>query len=477
MQRPAAPSGQHPPWRPHPNTRMAQSARKDKVTRIDAKKAAGLSHQQLLAHYLSARKARMLTVIALLFFVAWFLIFIFQPSPKYELSDGHGVPIGTDNFMRMLEALSDAQFDWHSSVEALPNGENFYAAELEAIRNAKRSVNLEAYIMHRGKVAQQFVDALAERARAGVKVNVVLDGVGSFSTHKAYFQPVTDAGGQVSFYHPISWTTWLHYNNRTHRELLVVDGETAFAGGAGIADYWMYPDKEKERWRDSVFRFHGDVVNSFQGTFTENWVDASGKVLNGPEYFPDIPPQGDTPVLVVNSTPSQGGSTRVRVLYEALLGSAKKRIYITTPYFLPDRGLMKLLITAKQDRHLDVRVLVPGKGSDHMMTRSSSRGLYGKLLEAGIPIYEYQPGMLHAKILLVDDDWAVVGSTNFDNRSFGLNDELSITVRNAALAQQLTDQFNHDLSRSELVTLEKWKKRPVWDRIFEWAGWIISRHE
>jgi cardiolipin synthase len=299
------------------------------------------------------------------------------------------------------------------------------------------------------------------------------------STRRSYFQPVLDAGGHVAFYHKMSWTTWLHYNNRTHRELLVIDGEVAFAGGAGVADYWMYPDNGKPRWRDSVFRFRGDVVNSLQGTFTENWVDATGKVLNGPEYYPDIVVPSDAPakVMVVNSTPSQGGSTRARVLYEALLGSAQKRIYVTTPYFLPDQGLMKLLIEAKRDRHLDVKVLVPGAKSDHLMTRASSRGLYGKLLDAGVEIYEYQPTMLHAKILLVDDDFAVVGSTNFDNRSFGINDELSVCIREPGVAAQLTQQFAQDLAQADRVTRDKWEHRPIWDRGFEWAGWIISRHE
>ena len=459
---------------------MATTARKTNVHRIDKhERYRGLSREHLLAHYISARKARMIAIIAILVFVAWFLVFLFQPEPEYKLSDdGSGVPIGTDNYMRMMQALADAQWDGHSSVEVLANGENYYPAELDAIRHAKKSINLEAYIFHKGKLAKEFVDALAERARAGVKVNIVLDGVGSFSTPRSYFQPLLDAGGQLAFYHHISWTNWLRYNNRTHRELLVVDGEVAFAGGAGIADYWMYPDKDKPRWRDSVFRFRGDVVNSLQGTFSENWVDASGVVLNGPEYYPDTRAvDGPAQALVVNSTPSQGGSTRARTMYEALLGSARKRIYLTTPYFLPDKGLMKLLVEAKRDRHLDVKVLVPGAKSDHLMTRASSRGLYGKLLDAGVEIYEYQPSMLHAKILLVDDDFSVVGSTNFDNRSFGINDELSVCIRDASLAERLTQDFAHDLAQAERVTREKWQHRPIWDRGFEWAGWIISRHE
>ncbi|HSE50045.1 MAG TPA: phospholipase D-like domain-containing protein [Terriglobales bacterium] len=457
---------------------MATTARKPKVRRIDSsEKFKRLSHQDLLAHYISARKARVITAIAIVLFLAWLLVFLLQPAPNYRLSDGRGIAIGAPEFERMLEALADGHFDRNSSVEVLSNGENYYPAELEAIRNARQSVNLEAYIFKKGKIAQQFVDALAERARAGVKVNVLIDGVGSFSTSKGYFQKLLDAGGEVQFYHPIRWNTWLRYNNRTHRELLVIDGEVAFAGGAGIADHWLEGEKDHPRWRDTMFRFRGDAVNSLQGTFVENWVESCGVVLNSARFFPGVEREGKVPVLVVNSTPSQSNATRARVLYQALLGSAQRRIYITTPYFLPDKALMEVLITAKRDRHLDVKVLVPGKKSDHMMTRSSSRGLYGKLLEAGVEIYEYQPSMLHAKVMLVDDDWVVVGSTNFDNRSFGINDELSVTARSAELAERLTADFARDLAQSERVTLESWKHRPFWQRGFEWAGWLISRHE
>src|SRR4051812_1112670 len=213
------------------------------------------SYEDLLAHYLRARTARMITVIALIIFIAWFLVFIFQPGPSYELTDGHSVPFGSDTYMHMLEALGDAHFDHHATVEVFANGENFYPAELETIRGAKRSVNFEAYIFEKGKVAQQFIDALAERARAGVKVNVVVDAVGSMTTPKRYFKPVIDAGGKVEWYHPLRWNHWLHFNNRTHRELLVVDGEIAMAGGAGVADHWLYGKKDKPRWRDSFFRF------------------------------------------------------------------------------------------------------------------------------------------------------------------------------------------------------------------------------
>jgi len=456
---------------------MAKGARRTKVRSIEtgARFRRG-TRRDLLAGYLSARKARMITAVAILIFLAWFLIFLLQPAPAYRLSSGQGLAIGTPEFQRMLEALADADFDRHSSVEVLTNGESYYPAMLEAIGSAQKSVNLEAYIFKPGRVADQFLQALTERARAGVKVNVLLDGVGSFFTRKSYFRALEEAGGRVEWYHPVGWTTWLRYNKRTHRELLVVDGEVAFAGGAGVADHWLDGEKKRPRWRDTMFRLRGEAVNSLQGTFTENWVEASGEVLNTAAYFP-APPAGEQPALVVNSTPQQGNATRARVLYEVLLGSATRRIYITTPYFLPDKGLVKLLVTAKRDRHLDVKVLVPGAKSDHLMTRSSSRRLYGELLEAGVEIYEYQPSMLHAKVLLVDDDWAVVGSTNFDNRSFGINDELNVVVHDAEVAERLTADFARDLAQSQRVTLESWKDRPVWQRGFEWAGWLISRQQ
>lgn len=458
----------------------AQPVRTSKVRSIDSGRAAKggrRSRKDILADFLRARTARVIAAIAIVIFAAWFLIFLFQPGPEYKLGDGESVPIGSPEFMRMLEALADAQFDRQSSVEVLANGETFYRAELEAIRSARRSINLEAYIFQRGLVAEEFVQALAERARAGVKINLVLDAVGSFSTRKQDLRPLLDAGGQVSWYHPLRWTTWLRFNNRTHRELLIVDGEIAFAGGAGFADHWLHAKKGRPRWRDTMFRFRGAAVNSFQGTFVENWVESSGVIMNGSEYFPGIQAEGSTPVMVVNSTPSQGNSTRARVLYQALLASARRRIYVTTPYFLPDRSLMETLIRARRDRGLDVKVLVPGKRSDHAMTRSSSRGLYGKLLEAGVEIYEYEPSMLHVKVLLVDDEWSLVGSTNFDNRSFGLNDEISVLARDPALSRRLTQDFEHDLAQSRRVTLAEWKSRPLWQRVFERAGWIISRHQ
>jgi cardiolipin synthase len=320
------------------------------------------------------------------------------------------------------------------------------------------------------------VAALTDRARNGVKVRLTVDAMGSFSTPKRYFKELRNAKGAMEFYHPLRWNTWMRSNYRTHRELLVIDGNTAFIGGAGIADHWLKRVKKDPQWRDEMFRVRGDAVRGLQGAYLENWLESSGELLAGEQYFPKQPQVGNATCLVVTSTPSRGGSTRARVLFQALLAGAKKSIQVTTPYFLPDKSLRDELINAKQ-RGVNVRVMVPGAKSDHLMTRSSSRRVYGPLLQAGVEIHEYQPSMLHAKILVVDGVWSVLGSTNFDNRSFGLNDEINLAVLDPQLANYLTEEFNGDVQKANTVTYEQWKKRPLWERAVEPFGALLERQQ
>jgi cardiolipin synthase A/B len=407
-----------------------------------------------------------------------FLIFLalFAPGLHYKVSSPSSQPLDSEAFLRTLEALTDAKIHRRTNFDVLTNGEEFYEAMLNAIRQAQRSINLEAYIFKRGKIAQQFIDALTERATAGVKVNVALDALGSFSTTDSYFKSLTDAGGTLSWYHPLRGNTWPRYNNRTHRELLVIDGKIGFIGGAGIADHWYCGDKKNPRWRDTVLRVDGDCAVSLQSTFAENWLEAQGEILIGDEYFPDHACAEGDAVMVVNSSPSAGGSTRARVLFQTLVASAKKSIYITTPYFLPDISLRHELVRAVQ-RGIEVKVVTPGRKSDHALTRTSSRRLYGELLRAGARIFEYSPSMIHAKILIIDGLWAVVGSTNFDNRSFGINDEVNLAVSASRLADRLERDFETDMAESKEITLEEWKHRPVVERAHEVLGWILERQQ
>jgi len=405
------------------------------------------------------------------------IVALFDPGLRYRVFASSSESNDSDDFLHMLEALVDAKVNQTTRLTVLTNGPTFYEAELEAIRGAERSVNLEAYIFQKGEIGQRFVTALTERSQAGVTVNVVLDGVGSAGVGKNFFSDLKKAGGNVVWYNGMKWNKLPHFNNRTHRELLVVDGRTAFIGGAGVADHWFKDKSKHPRWRDTMVKVEGDAVPHLQATFAENWLESCGEVLFGPDHFvrQECERQGD--VLIVNSTPSGGGATRARMLFQVLLASATKTIHITTPYFLPDRSVIDELVRAVRERNVEVVVLVPGKRSDHMLTRSSSRHAYGKLLKAGASIHEYETSMIHAKILLIDSIWGVVGSTNFDNRSFGINDEVNLAARDPDFTQRLQQDFAKDLACSRKVTYQEWKRRPVLERAPELLGWVLERQQ
>lgn len=418
-----------------------------------------------------------LGIVALVLVGSSILGGLIGPTPKYKLTDRTELPPNdSDRFLEIVEALTDAEVNHSGKVEVLTNGPAFYPAELEAIRNARQSVNLEAYIFHKGEIARQYVEALAERARAGIRVNLVLDAFGSTGTGKSFLAPLIDAGGKVGWYNGPQWYRLMHLDNRTHRELMIVDGRIGFIGGAGIADQWYSGTKGNLRWRDSYMRVEGEAVYNLQATFAENWLAVSGELLTGDEYFSRVHCDHPLIAMVVNSTPTVGGSTRARILFQLLLASARHSISITTPYFLPDKSLMQELCRAIE-RGLRVRILVPGRKSDHMLTRSTSRAGYGELLKAGAEVYEYQPAMIHAKMLCVDDLWVVIGSTNFDNRSFGINDEVNLAIRDANVALQVENDMALDLEQSRRISLEEWKHRPVTERATELMGLVFERQQ
>ena len=415
--------------------------------------------------------------IASLVLAAYLLGGIVGSSPEYRINGAQEMlPNHSRDFLNLLEALSDAKANRTGNLEIIANGPNFYPAILDAMRAAQRSICLEAYVFHKGEIARQYVETLAERARAGVEVNLTLDAFGSANAGKSFFRPLLEAGGRVRRYNGLSWYRILRIDNRTHREIVIIDGKTAFVGGAGVADQWYTGVRGNPRWRDTMVRVEGEAVPNLQATFAENWLASSGELLVREAYFPVIQCPNPTTSLVVNSTPTVGGSTRARVLFQLLLASARQTIDLTTPYFLPDQSLMRELCRAVE-RGVKLRILVPGRKADHLLTRSTSRGGYGPLLEAGAEVYEYQPSMIHAKILCVDRLWAVVGSTNFDNRSFGINDEVNLAVRDPAVAQRLENDMANDLAQSRRISLEDWRRRPVSERATELLGWVIARQQ
>lgn len=404
------------------------------------------------------------------------LLALFEPGLPYRMAGGADSPTDSAEFAHLLALVGDAHLYKDSVFEVLTNGDQFYEMELKAIASSRNFICLEAYIFQKGQIANRYIEALAERARAGVEVRIVLDAVGSFNTWRSTFRKLLAAGGQVRWYNPLRWYNLGRYDNRTHRELLIVDGAVAFIGGAGVADHWYMSRGSKKRWRDTMVAVRGQAVDSLQSIFAENWLESSGELLSSCKYYPANEAEGNSRAMVINSTPTSGRSTRARMLFQILIANARQSIHITTPYFLPDRSVRRALIEALT-RGVEIKILVPGQQSDHLLTRRASRRLYGSLLRNGAQIYEYQPSMIHTKSVVVDGTWSVVGSTNFDSRSFSINDEVNVAAFDEGLSARLEEDFRADLGVSRRITYEAWRTRPVIERANELLGWLIERQE
>ena len=389
-------------------------------------------------------------------------------------------PLDSRGFVNYLSAIVNARLFAAGELEVLNTGAAIYAAELEAVRAAKKSIHLEAYLFLRGRAGDEALRVLTERARAGVAVRIVVDRIGSLFTPYSYFKELRAAGGHVHWYQPIAWYTLKRFNNRTHRDILVVDGEVAFVGGVGVADFWLGPAGGGRPWRDTMVRVQGELVKGLQTSFAENWLEAAGEVLPESEFTQrqanarEAYALGERVGMVVNSTPSAGRATRARLLFQILIASARESIHICSPYFLPDRSLLAELERAAR-RGVPVSILTPGRWNNHPITRLASRRRYGRLLAAGAEIHEYQPAMIHAKVFIVDRLWCVVGSTNFDNRSFGLNDEVNLAVLDPHLAELLERDFAADLALSRAITLDEWRERSYAERALALGARLLER--
>jgi len=368
-------------------------------------------------------------------------------------------------FLQTMHALTGAAVSAGNRVEVLKNGVRFFPSMLAAIKVAKKTINLEFYIYWDGEIGRVFAEALAERARAGVAVKVILDAVGSVRMSQTLIDFMSRNGVDVEWYHPLRWYTLSRANHRTHRKLLIVDGEVGFTGGTGIADEWLGDAESKEHWRETMIRVEGPVVTQMQFAFMDNWVKSRGELLTGLDYFPAVPPRGNHLTQVIKSSPAEGSSS-VKLLYIISIVSAVRSIFIANAYFLPDADTVRALEGAVR-RGVDVRVIVPGEFTDVPIVRQASRWHYESLLRHGIRIFEYQPTMMHAKTMVVDGLWTTIGSSNFDDRSFRLNDEVNVNVYDAEVAAEMEAMFRDDLAKSEEVKLGKWFRRPAFDRMKE----------
>ncbi|KRD56167.1 cardiolipin synthase [Acidovorax sp. Root275] len=377
-------------------------------------------------------------------------------------------------FERALGSLLGPGIVGGNKVTELLNGDQIFPPMLAAIQAAQKSVTFETYIYWSGDIGKQFADALSERARAGVPVHVLLDWVGSAKMEESYLAEMKEAGVQIEKFHKPHWYNLARLNNRTHRKLLVVDGQVGFTGGVGIAPEWTGHAQDPEHWRDSHYLVRGPAVAQMQATFLDNWLKVTGKVLHGEAYFPAIAAAGTQKAQMFSSSPSSG-SESMQLMYHLAITAAERSLDLSVAYFVPDELTHKLLMDALA-RGVRVRLVTPGEHTDTETVKAASRATWGPLLQAGAEIYEYGPTMYHCKVMIVDQLLVSVGSTNFDNRSFRLNDEANLNVYDAMFAQRQTQVFEDDLKRSRRVTYEAWRDRPLREKAHEkLTGWLRSQ--
>lgn len=385
---------------------------------------------------------------------------------------GHLYSINDPQFQRTMGVMLGPVILPGNRFDVYVNGDEIFPPMLAAIASARRSISFETYIYWSGQIGKKFADALAERAQAGVKVHVLLDWVGSSKMDKQYLATMQQAGVDVRRYNEPRWYNLNKLNNRTHRKILVVDGLTGFTGGVGIATEWTGHAQDPEHWRDTHFGVVGPVAAQMQAVFADNWVKATGVVLHGGDYFPQISAAGDGAAQMFASSPS-GGSESMELMYLLIINAAARTIDLSAAYFVPDEISRDAIVEALK-RGVRVRIITPGPHTDAETVRRASRALWGDLLAAGAEIYEYQPTMYHAKVLVADELLVSVGSTNFDDRSFRLNDEASLNIFDEKFARRQVEIFDHDLARSNRMTLEQWRSRPFAEKVWEHAAALLG---
>jgi cardiolipin synthase len=396
---------------------------------------------------------------------SWARIFALATACGFLLFDGCALKMGkqpreeiahiysarSPEFRQAAGSLLGPNFVPGNNITTLVNGNQIFPAMLGAIRSAKHSINFETYTFWDGEIAQQFTDALAERARAGVRVNAILDAQGSQKMGRQNLERLRNAGVGVAKYHSVFWPDPRRYNNRTHRKLLIIDGKIGFVGGVGIADLWTGNADSPQHWRDNHYKITGPVVAQLQATFATSWLKTRGEMLHGTNYFP---PLANTGPYLAQAIRSGAHNENLDLMYLLAIASAQRTLRIENAYFLPN-DLMRKELTEAAKRGVNVEVLLPGKKIDQKLVRLASRRYWPELIYAGVRIFEYQPTMVHVKLMIVDDIFVSIGSGNFDNRSIRLNDEANLDVLDRNFAAQQTRLFEADKRRSHEVTPEE----------------------
>jgi len=378
--------------------------------------------------------------------------------PHYAPPD---VSIGESAFIRTFEAHADAELVRGNRAQILLNGDEIFPAMLSAIREAKTTITFANFIYEKGDISREIADALAERCRAGVGVNVLVDAVGSKNMPDAYKTRMKRSGCHVASYHSLNPLVLKRINHRNHRRVLVVDGRVGFTGGTGVGERWTGDGRRKGHWRQTDVRVEGPIVRQLQAAFAENWRDATGVLLSGAAYFPEVPPRGNLVAQSVKSSPASGAAEAYLLFFLAIEG-ARSSILLTNPYFVPD-GTMTDAIVRAAKRGVDVSIITAGVADTNLdrLVRHASHAHFGRVLDAGAKIYEYGPALLHAKTMVVDGRWVSIGSANLDNRSFNLNNELNLAFMDEALAKRMTEVFRQDLEFTKQVSYDDWRRQRV----------------
>ena len=377
-------------------------------------------------------------------------------------------------FIRSVSALLGPSFLEGNEVIVLTNGIKIFPVMLKAIQEAKQTITFETFIYWADSIGEEFAEALSERASAGVNVHVLLDWLGSVKMEQKQLDKMVKAGVEIQRYHKPHWSHLPRLNNRTHRKLLIIDGKLGFTGGVGIADQWRGNAHNPNEWRDTHFQVSGPVVAQMQAVFMDNWIKADGKVLHDLKYFPALKKTGSLPAQMFSSSPSGGGDS-MELMYLMAITAAQNSIYLSSAYFVPDELSINALIAAAK-RGVKISIITPGKHIDTHIVRKASRASWGSMLKANIQIAEYSPTMYHCKIIIIDSLFVSVGSTNFDNRSFRLNDEANLNVFDKDFAKEQINIFNEDWAKSHVVTFSEWSQRTWLEKLLE-SGSLLFKSQ
>jgi cardiolipin synthase len=415
----------------------------------------------------------LVAVIAMLLVIVVMTILLWS---IWRSSDTRLIVREPGDFQTMLPSIAgvtQGNIDKGNQVQLLENGDGFFPPLLADIAAARETIHIESYIWWKGEVCRQLANALAAKSKQGIEVRLMVDASGGHKMDKELEKLMVDAGVKLHRFHQIRLKNLARINNRDHRKIAVIDGRIGYIGGYGIAEEWTGHGQDKQHWRDTGVRVTGPVVARMQGAFCENWIEETGEVPAGPKYFPQLSATGSTPVHLAYTSPT-GSVSSVQVLYYLAIKSARKQIIIQNPYMLPDSDAIEALTDAVK-RGVDVRIMVPAtQSTDSPIVQHASHHHFGDLLKKGVKIYEYKKTLLHQKVIIVDGVWSCVGSTNFDDRSFDLNDEISMGILDTNLANQLKAAYDNDMHECEERHFEEWRDRPLWHKMMDGLAYLAN---